>query len=75
MLQRKLKRVAEEITLQVMEEVDNMAYSGVPELEEEGWEAMCSLFPSAANLVGELQVLPSPLPPRVRRDPCTGALS
>jgi hypothetical protein len=55
-LQRRLKRVAEELTLQVMEEVDCMAYSGVPELVEEGWEGLSAIFPSASNLVAELQV-------------------
>jgi hypothetical protein len=56
-LQRRLKRVAEEITLQVMEEVDSMAYAGVPVVDDPGWDGIIAIFPSAGDLVTELQVI------------------
>ncbi len=56
-LQRRLRRVGEELRGAVAEEVDALAVAGLPASAKlEGWAALAAAFPSADLLLDELQV-------------------
>lgn len=56
MLDRRLRRIADEIRLGVADEIDKIAAQGLPALEETGWAQLTMAFPSADNMLDEIQV-------------------
>lgn len=68
-LDRRLRRIADEIRLGVADEIDTIAAQGLSHLEETGWAQLTSAFPSADSMLDEIQVCDS-----VQRA-CTAACS
>ena len=56
MLERRLRRVAEDVRVSVGEDIDEIAAHGLPETAEDGWVRLAAAFPSADVLLDELQV-------------------
>ena len=55
-LQRRLRRVAEDVRVSVGEDIDEIAAHGLPETAEDGWVRLAAALPSADILLDELQV-------------------
>ena len=55
-LERRLIRVAEEIRTGVTAEVDRIAAAGLPSSDKTGWAQLTAAFPSADQLLDEIQV-------------------
>ena len=55
-LERRLRRIAEEISASVAEEVEFIAAEGLPLSTASGWALLTSAFPSADLLLDEIQV-------------------
>lgn len=55
-LDRRLRRIADELRLSVADEIDRIAAQGLPATEETGWAQLTAAFPSADNLLDEIQV-------------------
>ena len=64
-LDRRLRRIADEIRLGVADEMDKIAAQGLPATEETGWAQLTTAFPSADNMLDEIQVCPQTLPPEL----------
>jgi hypothetical protein len=58
-LDRRLRRIAEELRAGVADEVDALAVRGLPHTTETGWARLTASFPSGDTLLDELQVSPS----------------
>lgn len=55
-LDRRLRRIAEDLKAGVAEEVDRLAARGMPDTTETGWARLTAAFPSADALLDEIQV-------------------
>lgn len=56
MLERRLIRIAEEIKTAVTAEVDRIAAAGMPASTKTGWAQLTEAFPTADQLLDEIQV-------------------
>lgn len=57
-MERRLIRIAEEIKTAVTAEVDRIAAAGMPATDKTGWAQLTEAFPTADQLLDEIQVLP-----------------
>lgn len=55
-LERRLIRIGEEIRMGVTAEVDRIAAAGLPSTDKTGWAQLTAAFPSADQLLDEIQV-------------------
>jgi hypothetical protein len=55
-LERRLIRIAEEIKTAVTAEVDRIAAAGLPVSSKTGWAQLTEAFPTADQLLDEIQV-------------------
>lgn len=55
MLERRLIRIAEEIKTAVSAEVDKIAAAGLPATTKTGWAQLTGAFPTADQLLDEIQ--------------------
>ena len=55
-LERRLIRIAEDIKTAVTAEVDRIAAAGLPATSKTGWAQLTEAFPTADQLLGEIQV-------------------
>ncbi|CAL8472152.1 g11694 [Coccomyxa elongata] len=62
-LDRRLRRIADEIRLGVADEIDKIAAQGLPASEETGWAQLTTAFPSADNMLDEIQAVVQILAP------------
>ncbi|KAK9905543.1 hypothetical protein WJX75_001810 [Coccomyxa subellipsoidea] len=62
-LDRRLRRIADELRLSVADEIDRIAAQGLPATEETGWAQLTAAFPSADNLLDEIQAVVQILAP------------
>ncbi|BDA47404.1 Exocyst complex component EXO84A [Coccomyxa sp. Obi] len=62
-LDRRLRRIADEIRLGVADEIDKIAAQGLPATEETGWAQLTTAFPSADNMLDEIQAVVQILAP------------
>jgi hypothetical protein len=60
-LDRRLRRIAEDLKAAVAEEVDGLAAHGMPQTSETNWARFTQAFPSADTLLDEIQVQPPAL--------------
>lgn len=60
MLERRLIRIAEEIKTAVTAEVDRIAAAGMPASTKTGWAQLTEAFPTADQLLDEIQVQDHP---------------
>lgn len=55
-LERRLIRIGEEIRTAVTGEVDRIAAAGLPATDKTGWAQLSAAFPTADQLLDEIQV-------------------